>query len=127
VDRTIAAERRGNEPGQIPICLPEGSRTDSTWHSSGGQNPPAGIKACQHKMEYSWNAVISSLGLFSKRRGITMLKAKHIIRQSPLSDAPDVPEGTVGTLDDIDQAAELLVIDFGEPYGHVLCDAGEVS
>ena len=56
-----------------------------------------------------------------------MLKAKHIIRQSPLSDAPDVPEGTVGTLDDIDQAAELLVIDFGEPYGHVLCDAGEVS
>ncbi len=56
------------------------------------------------------------------------VKAKCRIRQSPLSDAPDVPRGTVGEIDDIDDCAgpPLLVVDFGAPYGHVLTDAREV-
>jgi len=58
------------------------------------------------------------------------VKAKWRIRQSPLSDAPDVPRGTVGEIDDMDDCAgppPLLVVDFGPPYGHVLTDVREVK
>lgn len=50
--------------------------------------------------------------------------AKKDIEQSPLSNAPDVPKGRIGTLDD--EADDLLWVDFGGPYGTIACDASEV-
>ncbi len=50
--------------------------------------------------------------------------ARRRIEQSPLSDVPAVPRGTVGYLDDTD--FELLIVDFGEPYGHVICEPEDV-
>lgn len=54
------------------------------------------------------------------------MQAKNKIYQSPLSNAPDVPKGTRGTLEDTDTCDELLYVDFGEPYGVVICSAEEV-
>lgn len=54
------------------------------------------------------------------------MQAKKTIHQSPLSDAPDVPKGTCGTLEDEDMCDGLLYVDFGEPYGVVMCSADEV-
>ena len=51
--------------------------------------------------------------------------ARRTIRQSPLDDAPDVPRGTVGYLEDED-FDDILIVDFGEPYGAVLCEPDEV-
>jgi len=50
--------------------------------------------------------------------------ARRRIEQSPLTDAPAVPRGTVGYVDDED--FELLIVDFGEPYGHVICEPEDV-
>ena len=55
------------------------------------------------------------------------MKAKRTIFQSPLSDAPDVPRGTKGTLEDTDTCDGMLYVDFGEPYGVVACTADEIS
>lgn len=52
--------------------------------------------------------------------------AKRTIYQSPLSDAPDVPKGTRGTLEDDDTCDGMLFVDFGDPYGVVMCSADEV-
>lgn len=50
--------------------------------------------------------------------------ARCIIRQSPLDAAPDVPRGTVGHLEDYDEP--FVLVDFGEPYGTVICDLKEL-
>lgn len=55
------------------------------------------------------------------------MKAKKRIAQSPLTDAPDVPKGTRGTLEDSDTCDGLLYVDFGDPYGVVACTAEEVE
>lgn len=51
--------------------------------------------------------------------------AKRTIQQSPLTDAPDVPLGARGHLEDEDEP--WLFVDFGEPYGVVLCERGDVQ
>lgn len=53
------------------------------------------------------------------------MKARRTIEQSPLSDAPAVPKGQSGTLDD--EADGLLFVDFGEPYGSVACTVDELE
>lgn len=55
------------------------------------------------------------------------VKAKKKIEQCPLSDAPDVPAGTLGTIEDKDYCCDLLLVDFGEPYGVILCAPTEVG
>jgi hypothetical protein len=50
--------------------------------------------------------------------------ARRVIQQSPLSDAPPVPAGRRGSLDD--EADGFFLVDFGGPYGVVLCDPSEV-
>jgi hypothetical protein len=51
--------------------------------------------------------------------------ARRCIEQSPLTDAPSVPKGTRGHIDDYDEP--FVLVDFGEPYGVVLCDLDEVA
>lgn len=51
--------------------------------------------------------------------------ARHRIEQSPLSEAPDVPRGTIGYLDDED-FDDILIVDFGDPYGHVVCEPEDI-
>lgn len=46
------------------------------------------------------------------------------IEQSPLSNAPGVPRGSVGFIQD--EADDLLWVDFGGFYGVVACDPKEV-
>lgn len=50
--------------------------------------------------------------------------ARRRIEQSPLSDAPAVPRGMVGHIDDEDPP--YLIVDFGAPYGHVICEPEDV-
>lgn len=50
--------------------------------------------------------------------------AARKIYQSPLTDAPDIPKGTRGYVEDED--APYLLVDFGEPYGVVIVDPDEV-
>ena len=54
------------------------------------------------------------------------VRARCAIQQSPLDSAPPVPAGACGTVDDYDECSGLLIVDFGEPYGHVLVDATEI-
>jgi hypothetical protein len=56
---------------------------------------------------------------------LTRVVAIRRINQSPLSGAPPVPRGTVGHFED--KADNLLWVDFGEPYGVVACERGEVK
>ncbi len=56
-----------------------------------------------------------------------LVRARVDIQQSPLHKAPPVPKGTRGTVDDYDDLDALYVVDFGNPYGHVLCDASEIA
>ena len=51
--------------------------------------------------------------------------AKFRIRQSPLSDAPSVPRGTHGHVED--EADGLIWVDFDEPYGVVACYSDELE
>ena len=58
-----------------------------------------------------------------------LVTATRLVRQSPLSCAPPVPAGTVGTVEDElpnDGDAGLVAVDFGGDYGVVLCDPSEV-
>lgn len=50
--------------------------------------------------------------------------ARRRIEQSPLTDAPAVPKGANGYLDDVDEP--YVIVDFGEPYGHVLCEPEDI-
>jgi hypothetical protein len=54
------------------------------------------------------------------------MTAKRTIYQSPLSDAPNVPKGTRGILEDFDRCSDLMFVDFGEPFGVVACYPSEV-
>lgn len=54
-----------------------------------------------------------------------MVQATRKIRQCPTSDAPDVPRGTVGSLED--EADDLYWVDFGERYGTVPCYPEELA
>lgn len=54
-----------------------------------------------------------------------MVKARHKIYQSPISNDPDVPRGRVGYVEDFD--SPNLIVDFGGKYGHVLCRSYELS
>ena len=56
--------------------------------------------------------------------GQTSVTARWDIEQCPLSDAPMVPFGYTGTIEDI--ADGYLWVDFGGPYGVVCCDALEL-
>ncbi len=53
------------------------------------------------------------------------VRAKRHIEQSPLSDAPAVPKGRIGHIED--EVDDLVFVDFGEPYGTVACDVDELS
>lgn len=53
--------------------------------------------------------------------GADNVKSRRTIEQSPLSEAPDVPQGTLGHIED--EADELYWVDFGEQYGVVACTA----
>jgi hypothetical protein len=52
--------------------------------------------------------------------------AKRVIHQCPLSLSPDVPRGTRGTLEDQDGCSGDVFVDFGQPFGVVLCDPTEI-
>lgn len=52
--------------------------------------------------------------------------ASRRIEQSPLSDDPPVPRGTAGYVQDWDSLDELYAVDFGKPYGVVLCCVDEI-
>jgi hypothetical protein len=52
---------------------------------------------------------------------------KREVYQSPLTHMPHVPKGTIGIVDDEDTSAKLLIVDFGELYGHVLVSYDEVQ
>ena len=56
--------------------------------------------------------------------GAGYVVARRPIRQSPLADAPTVPRGAVGHVED--EVDDLLWVDFDEPYGVVACDESEV-
>jgi len=60
-----------------------------------------------------------------RKDGADNVTAQRRIEQSPLSDAPSVPRGTHGHLEDED--APWLLVDFGEPYGVVLCEASDLA
>lgn len=49
------------------------------------------------------------------------------IEQSPLDDAPAVPPFTHGTVEDWDGLSGLYAVDFGQPYGVVLCLPEEIG
>ncbi len=56
------------------------------------------------------------------------VSAAHRIEQSPTSGDPAVPRGAVGSVEDIidEDYGFLLAVDFGAPYGVVLCEPSEV-
>lgn len=54
------------------------------------------------------------------------VRARQRIEQSPLSEVPAVPKGTEGLVSDFDRCAQLFVVDFGAPYGDVLCERSEL-
>lgn len=56
-----------------------------------------------------------------------MAHAKRKIMQSPLTDAPDIPAGTIGTVEDEDHCTGDLLVDFGDEYGVVICAPDEVE
>jgi hypothetical protein len=56
--------------------------------------------------------------------GAGYVVARRLIEQSPLTDAPPVPRGTRGYLEDEDEP--WLLVDFGEPYGVVICEPSDV-
>ena len=49
------------------------------------------------------------------------VRARHVIRQSSLIDAPDVPAGEEGSVVLWDEVDGALWVDFGEPFGVVIC------
>lgn len=51
--------------------------------------------------------------------------ARRRIAQSPLDNAPDVPMGTRGHVEDYDDD-DLTLVDFGDPYGVVIVEPGDV-
>lgn len=62
--------------------------------------------------------------------------AKRLIRQSPCAEeedgspSPDVPKGTVGTIEDVDADDEddvQIWVNFDEPYETVLCSPDELE
>lgn len=57
----------------------------------------------------------------------TQVKARRRIMQSPFSCAPFVPPGTVGIIEDFDGCTGDLIVDFGEPFGHVITNIEELS
>jgi len=52
--------------------------------------------------------------------GADYVHARRRIDQSPLSDAPAVPRGTRGHIED--EADGFYWVDFGESFGTVACD-----
>lgn len=52
------------------------------------------------------------------------VRARRLIPQSPLTEAPDVPSGARGHIDDYDDP--YILVDFGDPYGVVICDPSEL-
>jgi hypothetical protein len=55
-----------------------------------------------------------------KKDGADNVTARVTIRQSPLVNAPAVPRGAVGHIED--EADDLYWVDFGDPYGTVACE-----
>lgn len=56
------------------------------------------------------------------------VRARRTIRQSPLSGDPDVPAGTLGSCVDYDGCGDpTYFVDFGAPYGTVLCEPTEIE
>jgi hypothetical protein len=51
--------------------------------------------------------------------------ATRTIHQSPLSSDQDVPPGRAGWLQDV--ADDLLWVDFGDRYGVVACEPGDLA
>jgi len=49
------------------------------------------------------------------------VRARHDIPQGPLAEAPAVPAGLEGTVVSWDEIDGALWVDFGEPYGVVIC------
>ena len=67
---------------------------------------------------------LDSRGILVFMDGAGNVVAVRRIEQSPLSDAPAVPRGARGYVEDVD--APWLLVDFGEPYGVVICDPRDV-
>jgi hypothetical protein len=57
--------------------------------------------------------------------GLSETRSRRRIEQSPLSDAPAVPRGTAGTVED--ESDGWYWVDFGEPYGVVCCDRDDLQ
>lgn len=55
-----------------------------------------------------------------RKDGADNVTARRQIAQSPLTEAPAVPRGSVGHIED--EADDLYWVDFGEPYGVVACE-----
>lgn len=72
-----------------------------------------------------WDEKPKRYGIIDIMDGAGYVVACRRIEQSPLSDAPDVPRGTRGYLDDED-CDDILIVDFGARYGHVLCEPEDV-
>jgi hypothetical protein len=53
--------------------------------------------------------------------------ADRLINQSPLSTDPNVPKGTQGIVSDFDDMAGVYIVDFGLPYGDVICSPEELD
>ena len=74
--------------------------------------------------------------LTDMRIGATV-RARRLIHQSPCAvdedtgePPPDVPKGRTGSLDDVDAIdpdCTNAFVDFGAPYGVVLCSPDEIS
>jgi len=59
---------------------------------------------------------------------VLSVRANRRIEQSPLCDAPCVPAGALGSVeDDLRDSDGLVAVDFGKPYGTVLCYPGEIE
>ncbi len=56
--------------------------------------------------------------------GAGYVRARISIAQSPLDNASSVKRGTPGHIEDV--ADGLYFVDFGELYGVVACEAGEL-
>ncbi len=52
--------------------------------------------------------------------GADNVQTRRMVAQSPLDDAPDVPRGCIGHIED--EADDLYWVDFGAPYGTVACE-----